>query len=361
MILTDEMLAAAFRYRESKLWFCLDDSNIFAFRLSDGEIGYCCVMGHAGEHLSLGFYRGAHQFNTYLKTIRMGELSSAEALELSMTFDCIHCDFMSAAKTQGLDKAAKEQVRKFAKDNGVQMRRPNAWPDFIRYAPYQVTSPITDEQDAKDITEALNAAVVVADRLEAWTNDIIFNDELYGACGFDLKYRYPTQSGGKSVPFLIPQGDGTYEWSMTRLPAAAKDVFPATEYDNMIVAARLRSMTHRGILQCKVIHLPILAAQQKEPHKGYFPSVLLCVQEDSQYVFPVMTAVSVEEDPLQTLNSFAKALLDIKVRPSTISVSDAKTKALMADFCKKTGIRLQTVRKMPELENAWNYMAMCNF
>ena len=361
MILTDEMLAAAFRYRNSKLWFCLDDSNIFAFRLSDGEIGYCCVMGHAGEHLSLGFYRGAHQFNTYLKTIKMGDMSGAEALELSLTFDCIHCDFMSAAKTQGLDKAAKEQIRKFAKDNGFQMRRPNAWPDFLRYAPYRMPSAITDERDAKDITEALNAAVVVADRLEAWTDDIIFNDELYGACGFDLKYRYPTQSGGKAVPFLIPQGDGTYEWSMTKLPGTAKDVFPETEYDNMIVAARLRSMTHRGILQCKVIHLPIPTAPEKEPHNEYFPSVLLCVQEDSQRAIPVMPTVPMEEDPLQTLNSFAATLLDMKGRPSTISVSDAKTKALLADFCKKTGIRLQTVRRMSELESAWSYMAMCKF
>ena len=58
MILTDELLMAAFCYRESNLWNYLDDSMVFAFRLSDGETGYCCVMGHAGEHLSLGFYRG---------------------------------------------------------------------------------------------------------------------------------------------------------------------------------------------------------------------------------------------------------------------------------------------------------------
>ena len=37
MILTDEMFEAA-------------------FRLSDGETGYCSVMGNAGEHFSLGFY-----------------------------------------------------------------------------------------------------------------------------------------------------------------------------------------------------------------------------------------------------------------------------------------------------------------
>ena len=54
MILIDDMLAAAFQYRDTELWKELTDSDVFAFRLSDGETGYCCVMGNAGEHLALG-------------------------------------------------------------------------------------------------------------------------------------------------------------------------------------------------------------------------------------------------------------------------------------------------------------------
>ena len=56
MILTDEMFEAAFRFRSICLWEKLTDSDVFAFRLSDGETGYCSVMGNAGEHFSLGFY-----------------------------------------------------------------------------------------------------------------------------------------------------------------------------------------------------------------------------------------------------------------------------------------------------------------
>ena len=55
MILTDEMFEAAFRFRSICLWEKLTDSDVFAFRLSDGETGYCSVMGNAGEHFSLGF------------------------------------------------------------------------------------------------------------------------------------------------------------------------------------------------------------------------------------------------------------------------------------------------------------------
>ena len=56
MILTDEMFEAAFRFRSICLWEKLTDSDVFAFRLSDGEKGYCSVMGNAGEHFYLGFY-----------------------------------------------------------------------------------------------------------------------------------------------------------------------------------------------------------------------------------------------------------------------------------------------------------------
>ena len=40
MILVDDMLAVAFQYRDTELWKELTDSDVFAFRLSDGETGY---------------------------------------------------------------------------------------------------------------------------------------------------------------------------------------------------------------------------------------------------------------------------------------------------------------------------------
>lgn len=54
MILTDSMLDAAFRFRETESWKMLDDSNIFAVRLSNGQNVYCTIMGNGGEHYSLG-------------------------------------------------------------------------------------------------------------------------------------------------------------------------------------------------------------------------------------------------------------------------------------------------------------------
>ena len=55
---SEAMNALAFRFRKAKLWNKLLDDELFAVQLSDGEIGYCCVMGQLGEHLSLALYVG---------------------------------------------------------------------------------------------------------------------------------------------------------------------------------------------------------------------------------------------------------------------------------------------------------------
>lgn len=87
MILTDDMLALAFQYRDTELWNILADSDVFAFRLSDGETGYCCVMGNGGEHLALGFYRGRKGFTSYLKSLSFDsmQLSEMDMLEMAAT------------------------------------------------------------------------------------------------------------------------------------------------------------------------------------------------------------------------------------------------------------------------------------
>lgn len=127
MILVDDMLAVAFQYRDTELWKELTDSDVFAFRLSDGETGYCCVMGNAGEHLALGFYRGRKGFTTYLKTISLGNahLSEIEMFEMTTTLDCINCDFMQASD---MDVKTKKIIRNYADAHKLKIRRSKGWP-----------------------------------------------------------------------------------------------------------------------------------------------------------------------------------------------------------------------------------------
>lgn len=356
MILTNEMLMAAFRYRETHLWEWLDDSMVFAFQLSDGETGYCCVMGSAGEHFALGFYRGAKGFSTYLKTINAGDMPQREFFEHYLTYDCINCDFMNAADASELDKDAKARIKEFAKANDFKIRRPNGWPDFTRHAGYKVPKGIVDNQDARDITEALNAAVSVAKQLKTPVSTT-YTGDLYDMYGFDSKRRYPTSKGGKIVPFLIPKEDGTYTWSTTKLPPLMKDEWESVTYSNDIAAHKLKKMQHIGTFECRLIHLPHIVDEPGAAYP-YYPSLLLFVNEEDHFTFPVMTAEPAEENPQMLLSELSNTFDRMEVCPKTLHICDDKTKAFLSDFCTRTGIQLKTKKSLPALDNAWDFMLM---
>ena len=62
---TERMYELAFQYKGTKLWQQLYDDELFAVQLSDGAIGYCCVMGMIGEHNALALYVGEEGYQSY--------------------------------------------------------------------------------------------------------------------------------------------------------------------------------------------------------------------------------------------------------------------------------------------------------
>lgn len=340
MIITNEMLAAAFQYRDTEIWRILADNDVFAFRLSDGEIGYCSIMGHGGEHLALGFYRGEKGFATYLKGLTMMRGSEYETFETVVTFDCINCDFMSASD---LDNKVKKIIREYADANGLKIRRPKGWPDFTRHQPGRAQYGITREEDARDITEALHAALAVAEK--------VITEDLESA-GFSVKATYPTIKGGKSVPYLIPNGDGTYEWSTTKLPAFVPDKYDVVEFDNDVLAHAMKALPALGTLQMRLIHIPTLLGGS-EDEAPFFPTVMLCVEAETGNVFPVTSVEDVEENSMQILVQLARIFSKSNAKPQRIEVEDAKTESFLKDFCQRSGIALSRKHTLPELFDAW--------
>lgn len=345
MILTDDMLAAAFQYRDTELWKILTDSDVFAFRLSDGETGYCCVMGNGGEHLALGFYRGQKGFTSYLKSLGFDsmQLSEIDMIEMAATFDCINCDFMQASAMQ--DKT-KKLIRNYADAHGLKVRRPKGWPDFTRHQPFKVPSGITCEKDAADIVEALRAAIAVAGELTR--RSLV---EL----GFDEKGGYPTTDGGKPVPYLVPNAEGTCDWGMIELPAFLPDEWPAPEFTNDILIRKVKKLRTSGTLQVKLIHMP---TPMDDAADGipFLPSVLLCLDDGEERLFPVFCMEDGEEAPRQMLVEFADDLCCLDCKPGTIEVEDGRTESLLKDFCDRCGIRLSRKEELPVLEDACSFL-----
>lgn len=344
MILNDSMLSAAFRYREIELWKTLRDSDLFAVRLSTGEIGYCSVMGNAGEHFALGLYIGDSGFSTYLKTISMANMEAIEMHEASIAFDCINCDFANA---NDMTPQNKKIIKAYVTSHGVKVRRPKGWPDIVRYSPYKMPWGITKEEDAQAITEALEASAHVAEMLETHG---------FEELGFELCSTYPTEKGGKVVPYLIPQPDGTYQWSTTKLPALCPDVYPKPSFNNDILAHKLKSLRKTDTFQCRLVHIPpVFKAKSEEA--PCFLGLMLCLDEESGALLPPLFLTDGnEKKPDSLLNDLANIFSSDDACPATILVADGLTKSLLNDFCKKCGIVIKKKSSLAELNDAYAYV-----
>lgn len=342
MILTNEMLETALRFRSICLWEELTDSDVFAFRLSDGETGYCSVMGNAGEHFSLGFYRGKNGFSSYLKTLDMGRQQSfgCETFETVMTFDCINCDFVAAST---LDDTTKKRIRKYVNDAGLKISRSNGWPDFTRFEPYKAQYGITCEKDARDITEALRAAIAVSEKLT-------IHD--FESLGFDKRGAYPTAKGSKLVPYLIPTADGTYEWSTVKLPALVQDKYATVKFENDILVNMVKALPASCILQLRIIHIPT-PVNDGVSEVPYFPAVLICIDADSEYLWPIFCKEDFEKNPILILVELADTFRRNAGKPQKMQVEDAKTEALLEDFCRQCSIVLVREQNLSALNEAW--------
>lgn len=335
------MLTAAFAFRATKPWEELTDSDIFAVRLSTGETGYCSVMGNAGEHHSLGFYIGEKGFSAYLNTLSLSEVDFLATQSIVQSFDCINCDFMNA---DTIEPETKQAVRAYADKHGVKVPRPFGWPDFTRFTPHRMQWYITEEQDGILITEALQAATFLIKRLK--------EENCFEEMGFDPKGGYPTNKGGKSVPLVIPNADGSYVLGTTKLPALAKEVYLKPSFTNDILSHKIKNLPAHGTLQCRLIDspAPIEEGNDKAP---YFPTMILCLDTESGTIFPTPFSKP-SENSQQVLSDLANILhSNYKAHPVEIRVSDEKTEHLLHDFCKKCHISLRKEKTLPELDEAY--------
>lgn len=113
-VIPDSLYALALAYKKTKLWKLLWDSQLFAVKMADGEIGYCCVMGMNGEHTALAVYVGQDGIDSY-RNIANGENFDVcdadgnaeptfQSHEKMMSQNCIQC---SLADTEPCDDDKK--------------------------------------------------------------------------------------------------------------------------------------------------------------------------------------------------------------------------------------------------------------
>ena len=148
----DELYDAALSFKKVKLWNKLHDTDIFAVKLSNGETGYCSVMGSLGEYHALALYIGEKSLLSYYRISNPEPaLNDDEHFERIISQDCLHVCFDNKNELRIADL---NSIQDYAKRKGMNFRGPNSYPYILRMKPYYAPWYVEDKNEYKLLRES---------------------------------------------------------------------------------------------------------------------------------------------------------------------------------------------------------------
>ena len=329
-MLSDAHYKLAFALRKAKPWKRLYDSQLFAVRHSDGQLSYCSVMGHNGDHLALALYPGEPGLHS-LRSIFNHDFMEVEPCfqqEVMLSQDCLMVSFQSKAE---LDGRALDEVNAYCHVHGLKPRGANAFPVFERFRPHFYPWHIDDETDQLHMLEGMEAAMDVARRLETQSPEELGLEE--------------NDPDGRSIPLLVHQENG-FVWETL----ACKDTFEpayaaALLTDELAIARAKQTKKRAGDWGLSIVMhgdpvAPAGTPEGAEPISApFFPYVLLIVSIESGMILSALLA----NDPENYAPEFTQGLLKFIAesgKPDKMLCKDRRTLAFLTELAGRLGIRL---------------------
>ena len=343
--LIDNMYGAAFQYKKTKLWKQMYDSELFAVRLSDGEIAYCCVMGLAGEHISLAAYVGDEGFQSYRELAFQDDSFDFFGMESMLDAEWIfhqsslQCSFESKDDLSYEDYMA---ARDYAQSHHIRQRGAHAWPNFTKSMRYRMPWRLETDKDRRRITEALLAGVALSKILETKSKAEI---------GL-----YPLEEDTETLPLLVP-GEQGYTVESIHVPPEWVETFPEPAPPDKEKVSELMKLKKRGVYDCEVIRLPGLLEEQSDAVEApYLPALLLCADTKTGRLMATKAVTDYDTRPESLRDEFAGALLESGECPRAVRVRNEQTKILLASLCTSVHILFSVEENLPALDEAREHL-----
>ena len=313
----DALLEASFRFSGDKLWKKIRESENFAVKLSNGEIGYCCVMGSSGECIALTLYIGDEGLRSLDAVMRCNDADNPFVMLIEQ--NCLQAGLDNKSD---LPEEVALPVRKYAKEHGINLRGRKTYPNFLKFQSYYTPNFITDEGDFLYLLEALNAAHAVSEALKNGNKLPSSADEAV-----------PT------IPLLTPDNGG-YKWSLMKLPEIKPAVFPTPALKNDSLFNQIKKLKKCGTWECRhyIINQPDMDPEKGKP---VFPSLIVCADLEADQVRHIKQNSYYPDSAEELLAEFAEMLLDYGSVPKKILTSGERSAAFFGNFCDKLGIRLE--------------------
>jgi len=321
-----DLYEAAIEFREIKCWNWVRDSDIFGVQnpIND-EIGYCCVMGRAGEHFALAVYLGTEGLEGYLK-IRSGEIDpySIDALHVQK---CLMASFEDRRFLQKKDFQVTKTLE-------LKFRGHNSWPLFRSYRPGYCPWYLTSEE-AKYLTMALDQTIDVSLRFK--NNPKMLTPP--------LKSRYLVR-----VPKKEKDGLGwSNEWLEPHPLEKVEIIAKSIDVNRLEKIKRMLFSQRQGVWEIDFSYFPQPVKEKGE--RPYYPYVIFCVEHYSYFILD-SHLVKPTEFVSEFAEQFLKLVEDIKSLPQEILVKRKETFKLLQPITSRLGIKLINVKRLMALEEA---------
>ena len=333
----NDLYEVAFRYKKAGLWKKLWDNDVFAVKLKSGEIGYISIMGQNGEYNALGLYIGEEGFGSYRIIANAGGPTGSpfKDHELLLQQRCLQ----AALETkEDLMPEEVEEVRAYAKANGIKLTGKNAYPQFIKYEPGYHPWKVQTKEDTDALYEALLASCLLAEALKTASPESIGINSIH--------------PDTMEVPLFEVKGETLVSLGFAPLPGNLDMHYDPVIAENQIALAAVKKLPRKGIWETELLCMmePVQNSPEETP---YYPMLLLVVESKSGYVLPVPLVDHAEKRPQEVLQAFANAWKSQGCHPKEIRCRDERTYALLRDFCEKTDVKVSIYKKaMPALDEA---------
>lgn len=333
----DRLYDLALTFRKTKLWKRLYDSELFAVSLSNGQTGYCCVMGLLGEHIALAVYIGEQGLDSYRHLQEMGHMpmNALQAQEFMLSQSCLQC---SLETKDALSPQELTAARGYGKTHGITFRGANAFPQFIKYQPARYPWPVQETADVQLLCEALTAALEISEKLTTVGK---------GRLGFT-----DGPAHDRMIPLLTPEGRG-FTWEVCRLPPRRPASYPEPMLRDELLMARLKKQKKRsGIWACDVVMFPqpVVVDEDNTDAAPVFPYMLLAANLETELVIPTEVVPDYEKGAAEMLFAIGNRMLENGL-PTEIHVVNDRTRSLLKNLATALGIRLVQQQEIEHLDS----------
>ncbi len=324
-----DLYTTAIKFQEMECWNWMWDTDLFGVQNPEnGETGYCCIMGGAGEHFALAVYLGSEGLYSYL------ELQSGKDYP-SLDDILSHQNLLMASfeEKSFLQKEDFQTIQKI----GLKINNSHLWPLFRSYQPGYHPWFLT-AVEAKYLTLCLDQAMEVAIRFKQ-----------------DPNLLTPRTSNHYLV--RVPKKEGTgFTWKdlwIEPLPLAKNGIILKSLDKDLLKQINRRHLPYQGTWEADFFYYP--RAVQDKGERPYYPYVFFWVDHHSGFILDYHLAKP-DQCFIEFQQQFYKIAMNMKILPQEIFVKKEETYRLIKPIASELKINLRMVKSLKMLDSAKDSM-----